>query len=71
MPQDEQVLRYEISDKPCEFPRNDAGTSQPEAVDMKCPLCGHQGMICDGKVVPHIDCPQCEARFCAHRTSSS
>jgi ribosomal protein S27E len=63
----EQIQHYELSEEPCQFPRNDAGTTKPEFLDVKCPSCGHQGMILDGRVVPHADCPQCEARYCVRR----
>lgn len=61
---------YELSSEPCVFPRNDAGETHPEDIDITCPSCEHQGMILDGRVVPHMDCPQCEARYCVWRKTS-
>ena len=67
--EDGKLSHYELSEQKCMYRtmRPDRIKVQPVAVDLPCPGCKHQGLICDGKVVAHMDCPQCQARFCARR----
>lgn len=60
-------IQYELSSQPCLLPKKPGGYASRHAVDTPCPKCGHQGMILDGRVVAHVECPQCEVRYCVYR----